>query len=63
MAAMGLAWQASLTPLRAQPAVGPAPQPFETPLLDYTIAAKPFPRFYLPYQPRFVPGPNLSNAA
>jgi len=62
MAAMGLAWQASLTPLRAQPAVGPAPQPFETPLPDYTIAAKPFPRFYLPYQPRFVPGPNLSNA-
>ena len=62
MAAMGLAWQASLTPLRAQPAVGPAPQPFETPLPDYTIAAKPFPRFYLPYQPRFVPAPNLSNA-
>jgi len=62
MAAMGLAWQSSLTPLRAQPAVGPAPQPFETPLPDYTIAAKPFPRFYLPYQPRFVPGPNLSNA-
>jgi len=62
MAAMGLAWQSSLTPLRAQPAAGPAPQPFETRLPDYTIAAKPFPRFYLPYQPRFVPGPNLSNA-
>ena len=51
-----------VAPLGAQQLSRADPQPFETSLPDYTIAAKTFPQLYKPYEPRFVPGPNLSNA-